>query len=106
MGLSVLGPRLAECRKKKNLSQLQVAQALQLNRATISAHEKNTICPSVETLGKLARLYGVSVDYLLGADGGSAEARRQDQLLMLCALRTRLREAERLLSELEAKINQ
>jgi transcriptional regulator with XRE-family HTH domain len=106
MGTSVLGPRLAECRKKKNLSQLQVAEAVHLNRATISAHEKNTICPSVETLGKLARLYGVSVDYLLGNDAGNAESRRQDQLLILCALRTRLREAERLLNELEAKIDQ
>ena len=71
MSLSVLGPRLAECRKKKNLSQLQVAQALQLNRATISAHEKHAICPSVETLGKLARLYGVSVDYLLAPTGAA-----------------------------------
>lgn len=106
MHASVLGTRLAEARKKRGLTQIQVAQTLHLNRATISAHEKNTICPSVETLEKLAALYGVSVDYLLGNDAGNTEARRQEQKLLLCAVRSRMRDIDRLLADLEGKINQ
>lgn len=62
------GYRLKELRHKKKLSQLQVAKILNVERATVSSYENNIAMPSVEILTKLALLYHVSADYLLGID--------------------------------------
>lgn len=62
------GYRLKELREKKKLSQLQVAKRLDITRASVSSYENNIATPSVDVLIKLALLYRVSTDYLLGID--------------------------------------
>ena len=62
------GLRLAMLRKKRNLSQADVANRLGINKASVSAYERNTTMPSVETLKTLAVIYNSSVDYMLGFD--------------------------------------
>lgn len=62
------GLRLRELRKKKKLTQQQVARRLNLTKASISGYENNTITPPNDMLVKLALMYGVSTDYLLGLD--------------------------------------
>ena len=62
------GLRLKELRKKKGLTQEQVAKRLNLTKASISGYENNTITPPNDMLARLALLYGVSTDYLLGLD--------------------------------------
>ncbi len=60
------GQRLAELRKKRRLSQSDVANKLGVNKATVSAYERNTTAPSIETLKRLAVIYNASVDFILG----------------------------------------
>ena len=60
------GLRLRELREKKRLSQQQLADWLGLTRSSISHYENNTPTPPADTLVRLADIYGVSVDYLLG----------------------------------------
>ena len=60
------GLRLRELREKKRLSQQQLADWLGLTRSSISNYENNTQTPPADTLVRLADIYGVSVDYLLG----------------------------------------
>jgi len=60
------GLRLAELRKTRKLSQADIAKKLGVNKATISAYERNTTMPSVETLKSLAVIYNSSIDYMLG----------------------------------------
>lgn len=62
------GYRLKELREKKKLSQLQVAKRLDITRASVSSYENNIATLSVDVLIKLALLYRVSTDYLLGID--------------------------------------
>ena len=50
----------------KNLTQKQVAQHLGISQNTYSQYELGRLNYPVEALIKLADLYGVSVDYLLG----------------------------------------
>ena len=57
---------LSQLRKKRKLSQAEVAKKLNVNKATISAYERNVTAPSVETLKSLAVIYNSSVDYMLG----------------------------------------
>ena len=55
MAVYDFGMRLKELREGKRLSQSDVADRLDVTRATISGYECNTITPSVEQLVKLAQ---------------------------------------------------
>lgn len=59
---------LKRLRTEKGLSQEEVAGQLFLSRQTISKWENNLAEPGVENLKALARLYGVTLDQLLGED--------------------------------------
>ena len=58
--------RFEECRRQKGFTQKFVAITLGVKPPQISKWEKGTQSPSRENCVKLAELFGVSVDYLLG----------------------------------------
>lgn len=58
--------RLRLLRLDKNLRQEQVAKLIGVNKSAISTYENNTRQPSFDILVRLATLYRVSTDYLLG----------------------------------------
>lgn len=60
------GLLLRELREKRGMTQADVARKLGLKQATISRYECNTKTPSLASLKRLALLFGVSSDYLLG----------------------------------------
>ncbi len=64
----VLAKRIKEERLKKNWTQEQVADMLGVEAATFSGYEREYRTPETKTLEKLADIYGVKVDYLLGRD--------------------------------------
>ncbi len=49
-----------------NLPQEQLARLIGVERSTISSYESNMRQPSLETLSRIADVFGVSTDYLLG----------------------------------------
>ena len=53
-------------RKEKNLSQMQLAEALQVSKACISMIEIGKNDPTANTLLKYANFFECSADYLLG----------------------------------------
>lgn len=57
---------LKELREKKGFTQKQLAEALYLSKTAVSQYENGTHTPSIETLIKLADIFDVSIDYLLG----------------------------------------
>lgn len=63
-----LGENLQNLRKEAGLSQEQVAQQLFVSRQTVSKWENNLAEPGVENLKALARLYGVTLDWLVGME--------------------------------------
>jgi len=58
--------RLRECREKANLSQKYVALTLGVAAPSVANWERGKTNPAHENIVRLADLYGVSVDYLLG----------------------------------------
>ncbi len=64
-----LAENLKALRTEKGLSQEEVAGALFLSRQSVSKWENGQAEPGVENLKALARLYGVSLDRLLLAEG-------------------------------------
>ena len=55
-------------RLKENMTQAQLAQKLGLTKSVISAYETGLRLPSYEILIHIAKIYGVSTDYLLGLE--------------------------------------
>ena len=60
-----LDEKLVYLRKEKGLTQLKVAEELNVSRQAISRWESGVAMPSTENLRHLSELYGVPVDYLI-----------------------------------------
>ncbi|KML36369.1 helix-turn-helix domain-containing protein [Cytobacillus firmus] len=61
-----LGIRLKKEREKRKWSQKEVAEKIGITNAVLSNYERDYRDPDTETLKKLADLYEVETDYLLG----------------------------------------
>lgn len=61
-----LGLRLRKAREMAGLSQLEAAKKLGISNGTLSGYERDYRDPDTRTLEKIANLYEVSVDWLLG----------------------------------------
>ena len=64
----MLGEKIKKYREEKKMLQVEVAEVLGVKPATISKYEAGTLEPNIESLKKLAELFGVSVDELLKED--------------------------------------
>ena len=63
-----LGNNLYQARKKKGLSQEEVAEKLGVTRQTISKWETDETIPDIRQAKRLAVLYGLSLDELIEFD--------------------------------------
>lgn len=61
-----LGSRIAELRRKKNMTQEELAAELGVTAQAVSKWENDLSCPDITLLPQLARLFGVTIDELLG----------------------------------------
>ncbi len=62
-----LGKRIVQNRKKLNLTQDQLAEKLGVTAQAVSKWENDQSCPDIATLPRLAEIFGISIDELLGA---------------------------------------
>lgn len=61
-----LGKRLKKARENARKTQKQIADTLGISIGTLSGYERDYRDPDTDTLNRLAELYAVSTDYLLG----------------------------------------
>lgn len=61
-----MGNKLKSLRIEKKLTQKQVADRIGLAISAVSSYESGSRYPSYDVLVKLARMFHVSTDYLLG----------------------------------------
>ena len=62
----MFGDRLRALRTQQEMTQADVAKRLGITQASYNRYEKNLFEPDFATLKKLAKLFHVSTDYLLG----------------------------------------
>ena len=62
----MIGSKIKELRKKKSLTQIQLAHALNVATGTIGNWEVDARDPDLTMLTKIADFFNVSIDYLLG----------------------------------------
>lgn len=64
----MLGQRICELRTALGWSQVELAKRLGVAKQTVSNWENENIQPSIEMLIRLARLFNVTTDYMLGLE--------------------------------------
>lgn len=64
----MLSKRIHELRSALGWSQVELARALNVSKQTVSNWENDNIQPSIDMLVRLARVFGVTTDYLLGLE--------------------------------------
>lgn len=62
------GERLREIRIKKGLTQQELANMIGASKSLISCYESGKRTPSLENVISFMQIFGVSANYLLGAD--------------------------------------
>ena len=63
-----MGKRIAACRKRMGLTQDALAEQLGVTAQAVSKWENDQSCPDITMLPKLAKLFGITTDELLGVE--------------------------------------
>ena len=66
-----LGKRIYSYRTKRNMSQGDLADALNVSRQSVSKWENGNATPDLEKLIKMSELFGITLDELVGRDMSS-----------------------------------
>ena len=64
--MSVLGQRLKQAREESRYTQIVAAKKLGISNGTLSGYEREYRDPDTDILNKMADLYDVSVEWLMG----------------------------------------
>lgn len=64
--MKIFATRLKELRLQEGYTQTQLAEMLNIHQQSYIRYEYGTGEPSLETLVKIATIFGVTSDYLLG----------------------------------------
>ena len=64
----MLGQRIDTLRRALSWSQVELAKRLGVAKQTVSNWENDNIQPSIEMLVRLAKIFNVTTDYLLGLE--------------------------------------
>lgn len=62
-----IGAKIKQLRTQRNISQIDLAKQLGVSKSVISSYENEIHLPPYDVLLQMARIFGVSTDYLLGA---------------------------------------
>ena len=66
--LPEFGEKLKQVRSQRNLTQTDLGEMLGVSKSVISSYENGSHYPPYDILLSLSRIFGVSTDYLLGAE--------------------------------------
>ena len=66
--MQTVGKRLAEIRKSNKIKQIELAEMLNVSQQVISNIERGVTTPDIEQLKKIADIYNISLDQLVGRE--------------------------------------
>lgn len=68
-----IGERIAQLRKRLNLSQSALASAANISREAIGKYERGESSPSVDIAGRIAEALDVTLDFLVAGSNSSTD---------------------------------
>lgn len=76
-----LGERIKQLRKQNGLTQVDLANQLDVTKGTVSTWETNSRKPGFETLEQMCEMFRVGMDYLMGrSDDATPQIATDDEL--------------------------
>lgn len=87
MEKQTLGAKIAALRKECGMTQLELADKMGVTDKAVSKWERDLSCPDVNTIPKLAELFGVSVDELMQVKTASPKKDKDLQPMINLILR-------------------
>ncbi len=98
--------RIKELRKKHHMSQIRLSIELEVSQETVSAYEQEKHYPSFQSLVKMSKIFGTSIDYIMGLSE-ECENTNESQKALVLELFNRLndRQKEKTLSYMEGLID-
>ena len=82
MNAEKIGKQIAELRKERNMTQLQLAEKLFVTEKAVSKWECGNGIPDLDNIGKLAELFDVSIDKLLMGKEREEQAMVSDEQIL------------------------
>ena len=79
----MFGENLAELRKESGYDQKKLGELLGISYHTVSSYERNRSQPNHEILVKIAKLFNVSLDYLLGLRRDKISYKEQTNVIVV-----------------------
>ena len=64
--INIMAQRLRELRRKAGMTQIEVAEKINVSQSSYAYYETAKKEPKIDTLQRLADLYQTSIDYLVG----------------------------------------
>lgn len=78
----MLGARIAALRRQRNWSQGELAGMLSISPSAVGMYEQGRREPSLETAAEMARIFGVSMEYLVTGTPAKDELHGLEDLLL------------------------
>lgn len=101
MNLETMGKFIADCRKEKNLTQMQLAEKLNITNRAVSKWETGKGCPDVSIMLELCDILGITVNELLTGERITMEDYQKKAEENLLALQKKKEKAEKSLLRIE-----
>ncbi len=73
MSQITLGEMIAKLRKENNMTQVQLAEKMNVTDKAVSKWERDLSCPDVDSLSRLGEIFTISVDELLSVKNQKKE---------------------------------
>lgn len=78
MKKETLGTMIASLRKENGMTQLELAEKMGVTDKAVSKWERDLSCPDVNSIPKLAEVFGISVDELMQVKTDSKNEQKKD----------------------------
>ena len=78
MKKKTLGKMIASLRKENGMTQLDLAEKMGVTDIAVSKWERDLSCPDVNTIPKLAEVFGISVDELMQIKAEAKSGAKKD----------------------------
>ncbi len=83
-----LGVLITELRKEKGMTQAQLAEQMGVTDKAVSKWERDLSCPDINSVPKLAEIFGVTVDQLMHGEKSSFSINKKSYEMAALILRT------------------
>lgn len=78
--MNSVGAKISELRKKRNMTQMELADKMNISFQAVSNWERGNSMPDIGKLPELAQLFGVTIDELLGEESRVIHAVMDDKM--------------------------